>query len=104
MPPQSPSWQKGLSHNPIVVSITDSTDPRLDTMSNCWLLEEEHYANDFAVSDSFTTDDPYFRSGLPTPSARPVALRQNRGLCLNCHEDTQSLRNCKHLLLTPADV
>ena len=58
VPSQSPSWQTGSSHNPIVMSITDPTDPWLDKMSICWPLEEQHYAEVFAVSASFKTDDP----------------------------------------------
>ena len=33
------------------------------------------------------------------PFSRPphaAALRENRGHCLNCHEDTHSFRNCRH--------
>ena len=93
---QSPSWQTGSSHNPIVMPNVASTDPWLDKMSNCWPLEEQHYAEFFAVSASFKTDDPPLWSGLLTPSARAAALRENRGHCLNCHEDTHSLRNCRH--------
>ena len=40
VPSQSPSWQAGSSHNPIVMSINDPTDPWLDHTSNCWPLEE----------------------------------------------------------------
>ena len=65
-------------------------------MFNCWPLEEQHYAEGFAVSASVKTDDPPLWSGLLTPSARAAALRENRGHCLNCHEDTHPLRNCRH--------
>ena len=34
VPYQSPSWQLGSSHDPIVMSITDSNDRWLDKMSN----------------------------------------------------------------------
>ena len=70
------------------MSVTDSTDPWLDKMPDCWPLGEHHYANYFPVSASFKTDDPPLWSGLLTPSARAAALRENRGHCLNCHEDT----------------
>ena len=103
MPSQSPSWQTGSSHNPIVMSITDHTDPWLDKMSNCWPLEEQHYAEFFAVSASFKTDDPPLWSGPLTPSARAAALRANRGHCLNCHEDTHSFRNCRHPFFNASD-
>ena len=96
VPSQSPSWQTGSSDNPIFMSSTDSTDPWRGKMSNCWPSEEQHYAEGFAVSASFKTDDPPFWRGLLTPSARAAALRENRGHCLNCHEDTHSLRNCRH--------
>ena len=52
----------------------------------------------FAVCASFRTDDPPLWSALLSPSARAAALRENRGHCLNCHEDTHSLRNCRHPL------
>ena len=59
-------------------------------------LEEHHYAEVFAVCASFETDDPPLWSALLSPSARAAALRENRGHCLNCHEDTHSFRNCRH--------
>ena len=96
VPSQSPSWQTGSSHNPIDMSITDSTAPWLDKMPNCWPLEEQHCAEGFTVCASFKTDDPRLWSGLLTPSARAAALRENRDHCLNCHGDTHSLRNCRH--------
>ena len=58
--------------------INDSSDPRLDHTSNCWPLEEHHYAEGFAVKASFKTDDPPLWSGLLSP--RADALRGNRGL------------------------
>ena len=96
VPSPSPSWQTGSSHNPIVMPIADSTDPWLGTMSNCWPLEEQHYAEGFAVSAELNTNDPPVWSGLLTPSARAASLRGNRDHCLNCHDDTHSLRNCRH--------
>ena len=65
-------------------------------MSNCWPVAEQHYAEGFAVSGSFKTDDPLLWSGLLMPFARAADLRDNRGHCLNFHEDTQYLRNCRH--------
>ena len=87
VPSESPSWHTGSSHNPIVMSIADSTDPWLDKMFNCWPLplEEQHYAEVFAVSASFKTDDPPLWSGLLTSSARAEAIRENRAHCINCH-------------------
>ena len=82
------SWQTGSSHNPIVVSINDPTDPWLDNISNCWALEEHHYAEIFAVSALFKVDDPPFWSAFLSTFARAAALRENLGHCLNCHEDT----------------
>ena len=96
---QSPSWQTDSSHNAIVMPIADSTDPWLDKMSNCWPLEEQHYADVFAASDSLKIDDPLLWIGLFTPSARVAALRENRCHCLNCHEDSHSLRICRHLFI-----
>ena len=41
-----PSWQTGSRNNPLVIKINKSTsdclDPRLDTSSNCWPLDEHH--------------------------------------------------------------
>ena len=79
--------------------IADSTHPWLEKMSNCWPLEEPHYAEVFTVSASLKIDDPPLWSGLFTTSARVAALRENRCHCLNCHEDTHSLRICRHLFI-----
>ena len=78
------------------MSINYPIDPWLDNTSKCWPLEEYHYAEVFAVCASFKTDDRPLRSGLFSPSARAAALRENRGHCLNCHEDTHSFKQCKH--------
>ena len=86
----------GSSNNPIVMSVIDPADPWTDNASKCWLLEEHHYAEVFAVCASFETDDPPLWSALLSPSTRAAALRENRGHCLNCHEDTHSFRNCRH--------
>ena len=93
---RAPSWQTGSSNNPIVMSVNDPTDHWTDHMSKCWPLEEHHYAEVLAVCASFKTDDPPLWSTLLSPSARAAALRENRGHCLNCHEDTHSFRNCRH--------
>ena len=95
-PSQTPSWQMGSSNNPIVMPVIDHMDPWTDKTSRCWPLEEHHYAEVFTVCASFETDDPPLWSALLSPSARAAALRENRGHCLNCHEDTHSFRNCKH--------
>ena len=95
-PSQSPSSPTGPSHNPIVMSITDPTDPWLDKMFNCWSLEDQHYSERFRFSASLKADDPPVWSDLLTPSAHDVALRETRGHCLNRHEGTHSLRNCRH--------
>ena len=76
--------------------INDASDPWLDQTSNCWPLEEHHYAEGFAASALFKTDDPPLWSGLLSPFARADALRENRGLCLNCHEDNHSFKHCRH--------
>ena len=47
---------------------------------------------------SFKTDDPPLWSGLLSP--RADALRENRGLCLICHEDNHSFKHCKHPFIT----
>ena len=80
VPSQTLPWQTGSSHNPIVMSISDPTDPWIDHTLNCWPLEE--HAEVFAVSASFKTDDPPLWSGLLSPSARAAALRANLGDCL----------------------
>ena len=86
----------GSSNNPIVMSVIDSADPWTDNTSKCWPLEEHHYAEVFAVCASFETDDPPLWSALLSPSARAAALQENRGHCLNCHDNTHSFRNCRH--------
>ena len=58
VPSQSLSWQTESSHHPTVMAIGDSSDPWLDHTSNCWPLEEHHYADVFAVSASFKRDYP----------------------------------------------
>ena len=35
-------------------------------------------------------------ASLRPPPAPPAAMRENRCHCLNCHEDTHYLRNCRH--------
>ena len=59
-------------------------------------LDEHHHAEVHAVCSSIQTDDPPLWSGLLTPTARAAALRENRGHCLNLHEDTYSLKQCRH--------
>ena len=44
----------------------------------------------------FKTDDSPLYNGLLSPPARTAALRDNRGHCRNCHEDTHSSKNCRH--------
>ena len=78
------------------MSLIDPGDPWTDNTSKCWPLEEHHYAEVFAVCASFETDGPPLWSALLSRSARAAALRENRGHCLNCHEDTHSFRNCRH--------
>ena len=76
VPSQTPSWQTGSSLNLIVMSVDDPTDPWIDKTSNCWPLDDNHYAEVFAASASFKTDDPPLWSGLLSPSARAAALRE----------------------------
>ena len=76
--------------------INDPSDPWLDQTSNCRPLEEHHYAEGSAINASFKTDDPPLWSGFLLPSTRADALRENRGLCLNCHEDNHSFKHCRH--------
>ena len=99
VPHQSLSSQTGSSHHPTVMPIDDSSDPRLDQTSNRWPLEDHNYADVFAVSASFKTVDPLLWSGLLSPSTRVDALRENRELCLNCHEDNHSFKHCRHRLI-----
>ena len=73
--------------------IPERIDPWLDTFSNCWPLDEHHYAEVFAVCSTIQTYD-HLWSGLLTPTARSAAPRENRGQYLNCHEDTHSLKQC----------
>ena len=98
VPPQSLSWQTGSSHHSTVTPIVGSSDPWLDHTSNCWPLEEHHYAEVFAAKASFKKDDPALWSGLL--STRANALREHRGLCLNCHEDNHSIKHCRHSFIS----
>ena len=72
VPSHTPSWQRGSSNNPIVMSVNDPTDPWTDYTSNCWLLEELHSAEVFVVYASFLDRRP---SSLERPS---LALRPRR--------------------------
>ena len=49
-------------------SIPDCIDPWTDTLSNCWPLDEHHFAEVFPECSSVQTDDPPLWSGL-TPFA-----------------------------------
>ena len=96
-PSQSPAWQTGSRINcSFVVNVSKPipgcTDPWLDASSNCWPLNEHHCAEIFAVCSSVQTNDPPLWRGLLTPTARAAAPRESGGHCLNCHEDTHSLR------------
>ena len=81
------------------MSVNDRTDPWTDNTTKCWPLEEHHYAD---LCASFKTDNPPLWSALLSPSARAAALRENRGHCLNCHEDTHSFRNCRYPFIDPS--
>ena len=100
---QSPAWQTGSRNNSIAMnvnkSIPDCTEPWLDTSPNCWPLDEHHYTEVFAVCSSFQTNDFPLWSDLLTPTAHAAALREKQGHCLNCHEDTHSLQQCRHLFI-----
>ena len=54
------------------------------------------YAEVHADCMPIQTGDPPLRSGLLSSSARAAALSKNRAHCLNCHEDSHSLRQCRH--------
>ena len=95
------SWQTGSIHHPNVMPIDDLSDTRLDHTSNCGPLEEHHYAEVFAVSASFKTDDPPRWSGFLSPRAN--AFRENGSLCLNCHDNNHSFKHSRHPFL-PASV
>ena len=53
---------------------------------------------------SIQTNDPPLWSGLLSLSARATALSENRGHCLNCHEDTHALRQCEHPFQNHSDI
>ena len=98
--PQSPAGQTGSRNNPLVLSvhksIPDCLDPWFDTSSSYWPLEEHHYAEVHAVCMSIQTEDPALWSGVFSSSARAVVLSEYRGHCLNYHEDSHSLTQCRH--------
>ena len=61
-PSQSPAWQTESLNNPVVMNVTkstpDYTDPWLDTSSNFWPQDENHfvYAGVIAVCSSIQTE------------------------------------------------
>ena len=59
-------------------------------------VDEHHCGEVLAVCSSIQTDGPPLWKGLLTPTARAAALREGRGHSLNCHEDTHSLKQCRH--------
>ena len=65
-------------------------------MSNCWTIDEHHYAHVFTVSASFKTYDPPLWNSLLSPSARSAAFREDRGQCRNCHEGPHTFQTCRH--------
>ena len=77
---QSPAWQTGSRNNPLVGNankfIPDCLDPRLDTSSNCWPLEEDYYAAVHAVCMSIQTNGPPLWNGLISSSARAATLSE----------------------------
>ena len=103
VPFQSLSWQTESSHHSTVMPISNSSDPWLHQTSTCWPLEEQHCAEGFAISASFKTDNPPLWSGLISPSTRADALRGNRGLCLNCHDDNHSFKHCRRPFINASD-
>ena len=103
--PQSPAWQTGSHNNKLVMNVNKSTpDPWLDASSNCWVPEEHHYAEVHAVCVSVQTDDPPLWSGLLSSPVRAADLSENRGHCLNLHEDSHSLRQCRHPFRNPSNI
>ena len=65
------------------MSVNNPTDPWTDHTSNCWPLEERHYAEVFAVYASLKTDDSPLWSDLLSPSDGAAALREKQGYWLN---------------------
>ena len=85
----------------IQFSCPSITHPTLGlTTHHCWPLEEHHYAEVFTVSASFKTDYHPLWRGILSPSTRADALRANKGLCLNYHEDNHSFKHRRHLFVT----
>ena len=91
VPSQLLLWQSGSTHTPIVRPINDPTDHWLDQTPNCLPLEDLHYAEVFAVSYSFNTDDPPLWSGLLSRSTRAAALREPGGFTSSITETTTPL-------------
>ena len=53
---------------------------------------------------SIQTEDPPPWSGLLSSSDRVAALSINKGRCLHCHEDSLSLRQCRHPFQNLSDI
>lgn len=102
---QAPGWQTDLRNNSVVAHVSNSsadlnadlTDPSVDSSSECWLIEENYYAEVLAVSITHKTDHPLLWSGLLLPHARVAALGENLDHCLNCHLTRSN--QCKFLFL-----
>ena len=92
-PSQSLSRQAASSHHPTVYPSIKKY-PCLDQTSICWPLEEHHYADYFTVNVSCKRDDPSHWIDVLSPSTRGDALREDWGLCLNCHEDSYPFKLC----------
>ena len=79
-PSQSPAWQTGSCNSPVVGNISKyipgCTDTSLDTSSDCWHLDEHHFAEIFAACSSIQTNDPLLWIGVLTITARAAALRE----------------------------
>ena len=79
-PSQSPAWQTGSCNSPVVGNISKyipgCTDTSLDTSSDCWHVDEHHFAEIFAACSSIQTNDPLLWIGVLTITARAAALRE----------------------------
>ena len=97
---QLPACKTGSRNHPLVrdvnQSIPDCLVLWLDTSFNCWPLGKHHYSEIHAVCMSIQTEGPPLWSGLLSSPARATALCEYRGHCLTCHEDSNSLRQCRH--------
>ena len=100
-PSQSPALRTGSRNNPVIMNVNKSTLECTDPWLQFFRLlapRQEPLFRIFAVCLSIQPDDPPAWRGLLMQTTRAAVLRENRGHCMNCNEDSHSLKQCRHPL------